>query len=85
MIDAYAYLNLTRARDELQSRHAHQSIANDLLYCTVHTRAPDSARIVIYDRIMNHKFAIDIERGAHESFLRVLLASFVCAHSSRRI
>ena len=87
MLDAYAYLNLTRARDKLQSCHAHQTIENDSLLRTGYTRAPDSARIVNYDRMTDHCYRarcsrIFSARVARELCLCTLLSQNLIAGSS---
>ena len=54
MIDAHAYLSLTRAADDLWSSDVYQALLNDPPRRSACTRAPDSGCIVSYDGIIDH-------------------------------
>ena len=53
MIGAHAYLNLTRAVDDLRSSHVYDALSNDQPHRSACTRAPDSGCIVRYDGIID--------------------------------
>ena len=53
MIDAHAYLNLTRALDDLRRANVYLALQNHPPRRSACTRAPDSACIVSYDRIID--------------------------------
>ena len=54
MTDALAYLNLTRAVDDLRSSHVYLALRNDPSRRSACTRAPDPGCIVSYDGIIDH-------------------------------